>query len=180
MRQFEQSFRDEGVPLYVHKPNDGPVVGEFLEQVKSDINDIEFLRRFQKGLDDSLVFRDQQIAHGNYGEAGSHEDVARALISVNIETDFARLAKPAELLYDNKIQPFRFKTPEERAKSLVSEATTCSAMVNFALNASQHQGITPLADSSVYQELLGAKYLRAASAASALGKRAAQGSTSPI
>jgi len=43
-------------------------------------------------------------------------------------------------------------------------------MVNFALNASQHQGVTPLADSVVYQKLLGAKYVRAASAANALGK----------
>ena len=25
MRAFEQSFRDEGVPLYVHEPRDGPV-----------------------------------------------------------------------------------------------------------------------------------------------------------
>src|ERR1700690_2523209 len=66
MRRVEQSFRDEGVPLYVHEPRDGPVVGEFLEQVKNDINDVEFLRRFQKGLQESLVFRDQQIAHGNY------------------------------------------------------------------------------------------------------------------
>jgi hypothetical protein len=169
MRQVEQSFRDEEVPVYVHEPNDGPVVGEFLEQVKSDVNDMEFLRRFQKGLGDSLVFRDQQIAPGNYGEVGSHEAVAQALLSVNLDADFAEHPTPVDLFYDNKIQPFRFKTPTERAKSLVSHATTCSAMVNFALNASQHQAITPLADSVVYQQLLGAKYARAA-AASALVK----------
>ena len=34
-------------------------------------------------------------------------------------------------------------------------------MVNFALNVSQHQGMTPLADSAVYQKLLGTKYSRA-------------------
>jgi hypothetical protein len=169
LRQVEQSFRDEGVPLYVHQPQGGPVVGEFLEQVKSDINDIEFLRCFQKGLDESLVFRDQQIAHGNYGEVGSHEAVFRQLLTVNVDTDFTE-AKPDELLYDKELRPFSFRTPRERAKSLVHEATTCSAMVNFALNASQHQGVTPLADSAVYQKLLGTKYVRAAFAASAPGK----------
>src|ERR1700747_27913 len=91
LRQGEQSFRDEGVPLYVHQPQGGPVVGEFLEQVKSDINDIEFLRCFQKGLDESLVFRDQQIAHGNYGEVGSHEAVFRQLLTVNVDTDFTEV-----------------------------------------------------------------------------------------
>lgn len=29
LRRFEQSFRDERVPLYVHSPRDGPVAGEF-------------------------------------------------------------------------------------------------------------------------------------------------------
>jgi hypothetical protein len=172
MRQVEQSFRDEGVPLYVHQPHGGPVVGEFLEQVKSDINDIEFLRCFQRGLEDSLVFRDQQIAHGNYGEVGNHEAVFRQLLTVNVDTDFTE-ARPDELLYDKGLRPFSFGTPKERAKALVHEATTCSAMVNFALNASQHEGVTPLADSVVYQKLLGAKYVRAASAANALGKSAA-------
>jgi hypothetical protein len=37
-------------------------------------------------------------------------------------------------------------------------------MINFALNVSQHQGISPLADSMVYPKLLGTKYARAASA----------------
>jgi hypothetical protein len=169
MRQVEQSFRNEGVPLYVHQPQGGPVVGEFLEQVKSDINDIEFLRRFQRGLDDSLVFRDQQIAHGNYGEVGNHEAVFRQLLTVNVDTDFSE-AKPDELLYDKSLKPFSFGTPTERAKALVDQATTCSAMVNFALNASQHQGVTPLADSVVYQRLLGAKYVRAAASANAIGE----------
>jgi hypothetical protein len=161
MRQYEQSFRDGGVPLYVHQPHDGPVVGEFLEQVQSDVNDVEFLRRFQKGLRESLIFRDQQIAHGNYGEVGGHQAVAQALFSVNVDTDFVNVAKPYDLVVDHKIQPFRFSTPEERAKNLAYKATTCSAIVNFALNASQHQGITPLADSVVYQRLLGTKYVRA-------------------
>jgi hypothetical protein len=88
LRQVEQSFRDEGVPLYVHSPKDGPVQGEFLEQVRSDINDLAFLKQFQRGLENSIVFRDQQIQQGNYGEGGNHEDLARALISVNVEATF--------------------------------------------------------------------------------------------
>lgn len=59
----------------------------------------------------------------------------------------------------------------ERAKALVHQATTCSAMVNFAPKTSEHQGITPLADSVVYQSLLGAKYARAAAEAGKDGPR---------
>jgi hypothetical protein len=33
LRQYEESFRKEGVPLYVHSPQDGPVRGELLDQV---------------------------------------------------------------------------------------------------------------------------------------------------
>jgi hypothetical protein len=50
LRAFEKSFRDEGVQVYVHSPRDGPVQGEFLEQVSSDVNDVEFLRRSRRGL----------------------------------------------------------------------------------------------------------------------------------
>jgi len=161
LRQFEQSFRDEGVPLYVHRPRDGPVQGDFLEQVKSDINDLEFLKQFQRGLENSIVFRDQQIHHGNYGEGGNHEDLARALIGVNVESIFAGKNAATLLLADKAIQHFRFKTDLERAKCLVQQAQTCSAMMNFALQVSEHQGMTPLADSVVYQNLLSTKYARA-------------------
>ena len=161
MRRIEQSFRDKGVPLYVHSPRDGPVLGEFLEQVKSDIDDLEFLKQFQSGLEQSVVFRDHQIAHGNYGEVGNHEAVAQELINVNFESDFEGKTS-TELLYDTKIRPFRFQTGLERAKCLVQQATTCSATMNFALRVSEHQGITPLADSFVYQNLLSTKYARAA------------------
>ena len=44
-------------------------------------------------------------------------------------------------------------------------------MVNFAPKTSEHQGITPLADSVVYQSLLGAKYARAAAEAGKDGPR---------
>jgi hypothetical protein len=67
--------RSGTIPLYVHSPNDGPVQGEFLKQIEGGVNDIEFLKRFQKGLSESLIFRDHHITHGNFGEVGKHEDV---------------------------------------------------------------------------------------------------------
>jgi hypothetical protein len=164
LRAYEESFRTEGVQLYVHGPHDGPVQGEFLEQVTSDVNDVEFLRRFQKGLEESAAFRSQQIAPGNYGEVGNQDDVARELGRVNLDADMKQYAKPMDLFSDEGVQHFRFKTEEERAKGLVTNALTCSAMVNFALNVGQRQGITPLADAVPYQGLLGAKYARAARA----------------
>jgi hypothetical protein len=161
LRAYEESFRQQGVQLYVHSPRDGPVQGEFLEQVTRDVNDVEFLRRFQKGLRDSAVFCGQQIPPGNYGEVGNQDDVGRELASVNVDVDMKQYANPMDLFSDESVQHFRFKTEAERAKSLVTHALTCSAMVNFALNVSQHQGIAPLADAVPYQDLLGAKYARA-------------------
>ena len=164
LRAFEKSFRDEGVQLYVHSPRDGPVGGEFLEQVTSDVNDVEFLRRFQKGLAESAVFRGQQISPGNYGEVGNQDDVARELTSVDLDVGMRPYTSPMDLFSDASVHPFRFKTGAERAKSLVTHALTCSAMMNFALNVSQSHGIAPLADAVPYQSLLGAEYVRAARA----------------
>src|SRR6516165_6491750 len=48
LRQFEQSFREDGgVPFFVHDAPGGAVAGEFLDQIKADLNDQEFLKRFQ-------------------------------------------------------------------------------------------------------------------------------------
>ena len=162
LRAYEQSFRENGVPLYVHTPRDGPVQGEFLEQVRADVNDPEFLKRFQRGLTNSLIFRDHQIAPGNYGEVGNHEDVTRELLSINVDEDYKQNATPIDLVQDERVQHFRFKTQTERAKGLAAQAMTCSAMINFALDVSERQGITPMADAVPYQDLLGAKYARAA------------------
>lgn len=161
LRAYEESFRKEGVQLYVHSPRDGPVSGEFLEQVKSDVNDLEFLRRFQKGLKESATFCGLQIAPGNYGEVGNEDDVARALATVNVDLDFRQYETPMRLFLDKSIRHFRFETPVERAKALVTDAVKCSAMMNFALNVSQEQGIVPLADAEPYRDLLSVKYARA-------------------
>ena len=162
LRAYEKSFRDHGVPLYVHAPNDGPVTGSFLEQVTNDVNDFEFLKRFQKGLRESAVFREQQVSPGNYGEVGNQDDVVGALTAVNIDADLQQYPAPMALFLDKEVHPFKFRNESERAKALVTHALTCSAMMNFALNVSQHEGLTPLADAIPYQTLLGAKYKRAA------------------
>jgi hypothetical protein len=162
LRAYEKSFRENGVPLFVHEPQGGPVHGEFLEQVTADVNDLEFLKRFQRGLTKSLIFRDHQIAPGNYGEAGNHEDVTREISRINVDTAFGQYGTPMQLASDDKIQHFRFKTDAERAKNLASQAMTCSAMMNFALNVGRSRGIAPMADAAPYQDLLGAKYARAA------------------
>jgi hypothetical protein len=98
----------------------------------------------------------------NYGEVGNENDVARELTSVNLGTDLGQYSDPMGLFSDAKVHPFSFKNDTERAKGLVTHALTCSAMINFALNVSQRQGMIPLADAVPYQDLLGAKYARAA------------------
>lgn len=161
LRQYERSFREEGVPLYVHSPRDGPVHGELLEQVRSDVDDLEFLARYQRGLGKSQVFRDHQIAHGNYGEIGTHEDVARCLEQVSIPADLGQYETPMDLFSDESVRPFDYKTPLERAKGLIAKAGICSTKINFALAISRQEGLTPLADATPYRDLLGAKYARA-------------------
>lgn len=39
LRQYERSFRDAGVPLYVHGVQGGRLPSDFLQQVLADIND---------------------------------------------------------------------------------------------------------------------------------------------
>jgi hypothetical protein len=162
LRPYEKPLQENGVPLFIHKPHSGPVVGEFLEQVKADVNDPEFLRRFQAGLTTSLVFRDHQIPPGNYGEVGNQEDVTRSLVQLDLDTVFNQYDSPMDLISNAKIEHFRFRNDAERAKRLASQAMACSAVINFALNVGQSRGMIPMADAGPYQDLLGAKYARAA------------------
>ena len=99
LRQFEASFRDNGVPLFVHGAPGGPVQGDLYEQITADVNDLLFLTKFQDGLRRSETFRDLQIAHGDYpvgnpetvgrGEILTHEGVAQKLISVDLSKDLS-------------------------------------------------------------------------------------------
>src|SRR5439155_5452456 len=49
IRQHEKWFRDQGVPLYVHKPPSGPVVGEFEKVPKSNLWIPNSMFRFKEG-----------------------------------------------------------------------------------------------------------------------------------
>jgi hypothetical protein len=161
LRQVEAAFRAEGVPLFVHSPASGPVVGEFYEQVKADVNDPLFLARFQEGLINSGLFRDLQIAHGSYGQFGTHEHVAQKMFAVDLPSVLKDYEFAMNLIEDSAVRPFDLSTSLGCAKELLSKALTCSAKMNFALGISIAQGFVPLADASPYGSLLGAKYVRA-------------------
>jgi hypothetical protein len=161
IRQFEAAFRAEGAPVFVHSAPGGPVSGDLLQQIKADVNDPLFMSRFQQGLKVSQSFRDLQIAHGNYGQYGTHEDVARKLISVDLSTDLKGHGNATSLFADPKISHFELSTPAGCAKQLIFEAMVCSAKTNFALGVSTRDGFIPLADAAPYGDLLGAKYARA-------------------
>jgi len=163
-RQIELEIREEGVPFFVHPAPMGPVHGEWYEQIKNDVNDPEFLRRFQNGLKISPTFRSLQIAHGNYGECGDQGDVARKVIGVDLLTDLKAHESPMALFEDSSVRQFSLSTPVGCAKHLVSEAVICSAKLNFALNLGAKEGFFPLADANPYGDLLGAKYARAINA----------------
>jgi hypothetical protein len=95
LRQFEHSFRDNGVPLFVHDSPCGPVEGQFLEQITADVDDPQFLKRFQEGLKVSPTFRQLHIAPGNYGEWGNEEDIYQKNISVDLATDLSSHESPS-------------------------------------------------------------------------------------
>jgi hypothetical protein len=132
-----------------------------LEQIRADIDDPQFLKRFQEGLKISPTFRQLHIAPGNYGEWGNEQDVYQKNISVDLATDLSSHESPSSLFFDKHIRAFDLSTATGRAKNLVATAVSCSAKLNFALNVSTKQGFIPLADANPYGDLLGAQYARA-------------------
>jgi hypothetical protein len=161
LRQFEQSFREEGVPLFVHPAPMGPIGGKWYESVKADVNDLEFLRRFQSGLKTSPTFCRLQIAPGDYGPSGNQDDVAKGMVSVDLSADLSGYESPIELFEDSRIRPFDLSNTVGCAKQLLSDAAICSAKLNFALSVATNKGFVPLSDAKPYGDLLGAKYARA-------------------
>jgi hypothetical protein len=161
LRQFEQSFREEGMPLYVHGAPGGRIAEEDYSEVSADINDMEYLRRFQKGLETSEAFRRLQIPPANYGEVGNQDGVVRALLGVDLATAFSEYDNPIQMLEDKNIQLFRFSTPDERAKGFLNHALMCAIKLNLALHVGVRYGHQPLADAAPFGDLLGAKYARA-------------------
>jgi hypothetical protein len=165
LRSYEASFRENGVPLYVHGAPRGQLPPEILELVAADINDWTFLSRFQKGLGTSITFRDIEITPGNYGESGMQEDLVKALFDLSLAEGLSQHENAMALLIDGTVEPFRTRTTVEKARVLVHSAARCSVNINVALQASSRNGMTPFADASPFGELLGAKYQRAVSAA---------------
>lgn len=161
LRQVEASFREQGVPFFVHEAPMGPVYGEWYEQIKADVNDQAFLKRFQDGLKTSPTFRTHQIAPGNYGEYGNQDDVAKRLMAVDLSQDTKDFDNPMVLFEDANVKHFYLSDPAGCAKNLIADAVICSAKLNFALQVGSKDGFSPLADAKPYGDLLGVKYARA-------------------
>ncbi len=161
LRQYEASFREEGVPLFVHQAPMGPIQGEWHNQIKADVNDSQFLKRFQRGLKTSPIFRDLQIARGSYGEFGDQDDVAQKMIALDLAGDLKTHGSPMHLFEDPAIKPMDLSNTSGCAKNLIFQAMVCSAKLNFALKVGTEQGFFPLADANPYGDLLGTKYARA-------------------
>lgn len=162
LREYEVSFRKEGVPLFVHPAPMGPIRNDSYDQIKADVNDLEFLRRFQRGLKTSATFRGHVIAVGDYGEFGDQDDVAQKLIDVDLAADLTSHETPIALFEDSGSRPFH-PSAGGIAKTLIAKAVICSARLNFALVVGTKEGFIPLADGDPYGHLLGAKYARAIS-----------------
>lgn len=162
IRQYEQWFRDQGMPMYVHEPPSGPVVGELREVSEADVSDLNFMTRFQEGLRTSIHFRNLHIAPGNYGNGETHETIFQRLAAVDLQA-----APPLIEVHNNQdIRPYDFTNPEGSLKTLVSLAAFCSAKINFALKVGVAEGFSPLADMAPYSSLLSAKYNRAVASSS--------------
>ena len=157
LRAYEQSFRDEDVPLFVHGAPGGPLHGEFLQKVVADIADQGFLQAYQQGLRETDIFCETQIARGNYGSGETHETLARKLAALDIK----RINDPIALLEDATIKTFDLTSDDGVRKNFLHHAMECSAVMNFALDVGAKEGITPLADALPFGNLLGAKYRRA-------------------
>ncbi|HIH2748263.1 TPA: hypothetical protein ACYLN4_004029 [Burkholderia lata] len=166
LRQWEQLFRRDGVPLYVQEAPRGPVHGDFLEMITADVNDINFLSRYQDGLRTSKTFQLIQVREGNYGDSETQkqhnaEEVREYYRSVDLPTVLSEFESPMALLTDKNIRPFRFSNTAGLAKTLIFQAATTSAQLNHALTLGVSEGYIPFADASPYGNLVTAKYIRA-------------------
>ena len=168
LRQLEQLFRRDNVPLYIHEPPSGRLSGDLLDQIAADVNDPRFLDLFQKGLRESEVFRLDHIKPGNYADIETKEmrtekELADLLLSVDTSMTFESHESAMALLTDVQVRPFGFSNPMSLLKTLVFEAAICSAKMNLALSIGSREGFIPFADAAPYGSLLGSKYARAVS-----------------
>jgi hypothetical protein len=164
LRQYEKSFRKEGVPLYVHQAPGGIVGGELLNAVEADLSDPNFMTRFHEGLRGSPHFRNLHIPPGDYGKGETHETIFHKVAAIDLQHS----PSPLEIFNNPDVSHFEYATPEGCLKTLAAGAAFCSVKMNFALEVGVRQGFWPLADASPYADLLSAKYSRAIASA-ALG-----------
>ena len=162
LRSYEASFRENGVPLYVHSAPGGPIRGELLENVRADVKDTNFLLRFQEGLRQSDRFLELHVPNANYAGGETQSSIAHKLSAVNLR-DFP---SPLDVYFDKRLRPFEYSTDEHVVKELVRHAMTCSAKMNFALSVGAKHGFSPLADARPFNDLVSAKYTRALDAIS--------------
>ena len=167
MRQYEQSFRDEGVPLYVHEAPGGRLPGELLKAVEADLSDTTFMAKFQEGLQSSPHFHGLHIVPGNYGNGETHETIFQKIAAVDLHNSPSAL----EVFNNRDMHPFDYTTRDGLLKVLATDAAFCSVKMNFALSVGAQEGFAPLADASPYTNLLSSKYSRAVASASAAGGR---------
>ena len=96
-------FREMGVPLYVHDAPDGPVEDEFYQRAVTDVNDVDFLKRFQGGIRNPYTFR----SHGAYGR-WPDDDIARLIGGVDLDKALVSYPTPIDLFEDSGVGTFDF------------------------------------------------------------------------
>jgi hypothetical protein len=146
IRQFEQLFRRDNVPIFVHTVPGGRVIGDFLEQIAADVNDPLFMARFQEGLRTSETFRYQHIQRGKYSDIDtkqiySEQDVAKIFVSIDLPLALKSHESAMALLTDKQVRPFGFSNPSSALQTLIFNAAVCSAKMNFALTLGSGGGV---------------------------------------
>ncbi|WP_175581862.1 hypothetical protein [Burkholderia singularis] len=166
LRSFEELFRRDGVPLFVHEAPGGPVQGDFLAMVAADVNDLNFLRDFQAGLRSSPTFSQHVVQEGKYPdidtkELHTAETLRDEFSKVDLSNVLTQFENPMSLLTDKSVRPFGLTKPESIAKTLIFQAAVLSTHLNHALTVGANEGFIPFADAAPYGNLFRTKYFRA-------------------
>ncbi|WP_175047407.1 hypothetical protein [Burkholderia lata] len=153
LRSFEELFRRDGVPLFVHEAPGGPVQGDFLAMVAADVNDLNFLRDFQAGLRSSPTFSQHVVQEGKYPdidtkELHTAETLRDEFSKVDLSNVLTQFENPMSLLTDKSVRPFGLTKPESTAKTLIFQAAILSTHLNHALTVGANEGFIPFADAA--------------------------------
>ena len=164
VRAYLPAFKDAGVPVFVHNALRNPLDAVALEpKIAADINDLEFIKRFQLGLKNDPKFFEAHLSENVVASLG--DKVVALLSSIDLSATLASTGgiygTPEDLYRDLSVRPFLGSSPLEVAKTLLFFVVACSAKMNFAFNVGAKEGFFPFADARPYGELLKAKYLRA-------------------